>query len=86
MLRVFTVTTMHPKLDPTWVQFQDLQMMDSTFHVPEMFAFTNEPPGTGSDQAGACSVCMYSTQSCIKKKNTVNPRFEPQALINFIAQ
>ena len=42
----------HPKFDFTEVQTHDLQIMDSTFHVPEMLALTNELPcirDTGTD-------------------------------------
>ena len=29
---------MHPKFDLTWVRTHDLQIMNSTFHVPEMLS------------------------------------------------
>ena len=33
---------MHPKFDPTRVQTHNLQIMDSTFYVPESLALTTE--------------------------------------------
>ena len=36
---------MHPKFDPTGIRTHGVQIMDSTFHVPETLAFTDEPSG-----------------------------------------
>ena len=32
--------------DPTGIQTQDHQIMDSIFHVPEMLTLTTDPSGT----------------------------------------
>ena len=37
---------MHHKFDLTGVQTHDLQIIDSTFHVPDALALTTEPSGT----------------------------------------
>ena len=39
-------STEHPKFNLTGVRTHDLQVMDSTFHVPETLALTTEPSGT----------------------------------------
>ena len=38
-------STMHLKLDLAGVQTHDLQIIDSTFHVPEMLVLTTESSG-----------------------------------------
>ena len=35
--------TTHPKFNPTRVQTYDIQIMETTFHVPETLALTTEP-------------------------------------------
>ena len=40
------ISTMHPKFKPTRVQTHDLQIMDSTFQVPEKLILTTELSGS----------------------------------------
>ena len=37
-------STIHPKFNRTGNQTHDLQIIDTTFHVPEMLILTTEPP------------------------------------------
>ena len=39
-------STTHLKFDPTAIWIYDFQIMDSTFHVPEMLEWTTETSGT----------------------------------------
>ena len=48
---------MHHMFDPTGFQTNILQIMKSTFHVPEMLVLTTEPPGTSVRLIG----CLFLT-------------------------
>ena len=40
--------TTHPKFDPTGFRTHDMQVIDSTYHVPEMLILTTEPSEASS--------------------------------------
>ena len=40
--------TTHSKLNSTGVRTRDLQIMDSTFHIPEILVQTTEPSGAST--------------------------------------
>ena len=48
------ISTKHPKFDPAGVQTNDLQIMDSTFHVPETLA------GSLKHVTSSCWCIMHS--------------------------
>ena len=39
-------STTHPKFNPTEVRTNDFQIINSTFHVPEMLVLKNNPDGS----------------------------------------
>ena len=43
-------STMHPKVNPIGVRTHDLQIMDSSFCVPETLALTTEPSETSNSE------------------------------------
>ena len=40
---------MHLKFEPTGYPIRDIQIIDSTFHVPQTLTLTAEPPGFSPD-------------------------------------
>ena len=47
-------STMYLKFDSTGVQTHDIQIVDSTFHAPEIFVLTTEPSETARTVRGIC--------------------------------
>ena len=55
-------STVHARVDPTGVRIHDLQIINSTFHIPRTFTLTTEPSLTVNSSKSILAISGVSIQ------------------------